>query len=179
MDVGPPRRHPAKPPIPTQLLLRVFGKARHAVGWEALRTPDALLLWFTGDLDHLSVRPGVAAVTAADESHESNFTVTQLNGRGVSRVARGSFEGRAVAPSGRSGKGTLRPMLIRLSDASLSDDLCAHFRRSGFGCDPAGGSMIEVRRPDAPRAEQERRELELHLRVWKATRPEVVAELLD
>jgi hypothetical protein len=39
--------------------------------------------------------------------------------------------------------------------------------------------MIEVRRSDAPSVEQERRELELHLRVWKATHPEVVAEVLD
>lgn len=70
-------------------------------------------------------------------------------------------------------------MLIRLSDASLADDLCAHFRRSGFECEPAGGSMIEVSRSDAPSAEQERRELELHLRVWKATHPEAIAELLD
>jgi hypothetical protein len=70
-------------------------------------------------------------------------------------------------------------MLIRLSDASLADDLCAHFRRSGFGCDTAGGSMIDVSRPDAPSVEQERRELELHLRVWKATHPEAIAELLD
>lgn len=39
--------------------------------------------------------------------------------------------------------------------------------------------MIEVSRSDAPSAEQERRELELHLRVWKATHPEAIAELLD
>jgi hypothetical protein len=70
-------------------------------------------------------------------------------------------------------------MLIRLTDASIADDLCVHFCRSGFGCDPAGGSMIDVIRPDAPSVEQERRELELHLRVWTATHPEVIAELLD
>jgi hypothetical protein len=39
--------------------------------------------------------------------------------------------------------------------------------------------MIEVSRSDAPSVDQERRELELHLRVWKATHPEVAAELLD
>jgi hypothetical protein len=39
--------------------------------------------------------------------------------------------------------------------------------------------MVDVSRPDAPNAEQERRELALHLRVWKATHPEVSAELLD
>jgi hypothetical protein len=70
-------------------------------------------------------------------------------------------------------------MLIRLSDASLADDLCAHFRRSGFECDPAGASMVDVSRPDAPSVEQERRELALHLRVWQAIHPEVSAELFD
>jgi hypothetical protein len=68
-------------------------------------------------------------------------------------------------------------MLIRLSDSSLVDDLCAHLRRSGFGCDPAGGSMVDVSRPDAPTVE--RREVALHLRVWKPTHPEVIAEVLD
>jgi hypothetical protein len=70
-------------------------------------------------------------------------------------------------------------MLIRLSDPSLADDLCGHFRRSDFECNPVGGSMLEVSRPDAPNVEQERREVELHLRVWKATHPEVVIELLE
>jgi hypothetical protein len=70
-------------------------------------------------------------------------------------------------------------MLIRLSDASFVDDLCAHFRRSGFHCDPAGGSMIDVSRPHAANAELSRRELELHLRIWAATHPQVTAELVD
>lgn len=70
-------------------------------------------------------------------------------------------------------------MLIRVSDASLVDDLCAHFRRSGFGCDPAGGSMVDVSRLDAPSIEQERREIALHLRVWNAMHAVVTAELLD
>jgi hypothetical protein len=70
-------------------------------------------------------------------------------------------------------------MLIRLSDATLADDLCAHFTRSGFPCDPAGGSMVEVSRPDAPSPEQERREIEVHLRIWEATHPEATAELVE
>jgi hypothetical protein len=39
--------------------------------------------------------------------------------------------------------------------------------------------MLEVSRSDVPTVEQERRELELHLRVWNATHPEVAAEVLD
>jgi hypothetical protein len=69
-------------------------------------------------------------------------------------------------------------MLIRLDDKAFLDDLCAHFRRSEFVAEPAGGSMLEVRRPDAPSADQERREVELHLRVWKATNPVAAAEVL-
>jgi hypothetical protein len=70
-------------------------------------------------------------------------------------------------------------MLIRLNDASLVDDLCAHFRRSGFTAETEGGGMIEIRRPDAPGPEQERREVELHLRVWQATNPAVEIEVID
>jgi hypothetical protein len=67
---------------------------------------------------------------------------------------------------------------IRLGDPSFADDLCAHFRRSGFTAEPVGRGMVEVRREDAPSLEQERREIELHLRVWKATNPAAVVELL-
>jgi hypothetical protein len=62
-------------------------------------------------------------------------------------------------------------MLLRLSDPSIAEDLCAHFTRSGFACAGAGGSMVEVTRPDAPDQAQERREVELHLRVWLAANP--------
>jgi len=71
----------------------------------------------------------------------------------------------------------LRPMLIRLDDEAFVDDLCVHFRRSDFVAERAGGSMIEVYRPDAPSAE--RREIELHLRVWRATNPTVRAEIVE
>jgi hypothetical protein len=69
-------------------------------------------------------------------------------------------------------------VLIRIDDPARAEDLCAHFRRSGFDAEPVGGSMVEVRRADAPSAEQERREVELHLRVWKATNPGAAADLL-
>ena len=70
----------------------------------------------------------------------------------------------------------LRPVLIRLTDDSFVDDLCLHFHRSGFTAQRAGGSMVEVSRPDAPSSEQARREIELHLAVWRATNPDVGAE---
>jgi hypothetical protein len=72
----------------------------------------------------------------------------------------------------------LRLMLLRIDDYSLVDDLCAHFRRSGFHAESVGGAMIEVARPDAPTEDQERREVLMHLRVWEVTHPEAHAELL-
>jgi len=89
--------------------------------------------------------------------------------RGIAASSAGVDQGREL----------LRPMLIRLSNESFVDGLCAHFRRSGFLCDPAGGSMVDVSRPDAPTPQQERREIELHLRVWRATNPEATAEVVE
>jgi hypothetical protein len=75
-------------------------------------------------------------------------------------------------------EGELRPMLIRLSDPSFADDLCAHFRGSGFTAKRRGSRTVEVDRTDAPSPEQEAREVELHLRVWRAANPGVIA-LID
>jgi hypothetical protein len=72
----------------------------------------------------------------------------------------------------------LRPVLIRLSNPSFVDDLCAHFRNSGFTAKRRGTRTIEVGRADAPTPEQEAREIDLHLRVWRATNPGVIA-LID
>jgi hypothetical protein len=75
----------------------------------------------------------------------------------------------------------LRPsplMLIRLDDNTLVDDLCAHYRRSGFRVEPMGGGMVDVARENAPTPEQERHEVLLHLRVWEAVNPEARGELL-
>ena len=69
-------------------------------------------------------------------------------------------------------------MLIRIDDQSLVEDLCAHYRRSGFDAGTVGGGMIEVARRDAPDEAQERREVQLHLRVWEVTHPDVRVELL-
>jgi hypothetical protein len=70
-------------------------------------------------------------------------------------------------------------MLIRLSEPDLVEDLCASFRRAGFTAQSAGGSMAEVYRLDAPGREQERREVEVHLRVWQAVSPDARAEIVS
>jgi hypothetical protein len=69
-------------------------------------------------------------------------------------------------------------MLIRLDDESFADDFCAHFWRASFTVERAGGSVVEIRRFDAPSPDQERRELDLHLRVWRATNPGFGAEII-
>ena len=73
---------------------------------------------------------------------------------------------------------TLWPMLIRLDDNTLVDDLCAHYRRSGFRVEHMGGGMVDVARENAPTPEQERHEVLLHLRVWEAVNPDTRGELL-
>ena len=70
-------------------------------------------------------------------------------------------------------------MLIRVDDIDLVDDLCAHYRRSGFQVEAVGGGMAEVARRDAPTREQERYEVLLHLRIWQVTHPEVECVLLQ
>ena len=69
-------------------------------------------------------------------------------------------------------------MLIRTDDHTLVDDLCAHYRRSGFHAESVGGGMIDVARADAPDPDQERREVLMHLRVWKVTNPDADVDLL-
>lgn len=68
-------------------------------------------------------------------------------------------------------------MRIRLDEPELLGDLRAHFERAGFSVERAGEDALEVGRPDAPSVEQARREVELHLRVWRTMRPEAGAEL--
>ena len=69
-------------------------------------------------------------------------------------------------------------MFLLLEDHALVDDLCAHYRRSGFTAEPVGDGMVELRRPDAPNPEQERREVRMHLRIWEIIRPDASADLL-
>jgi hypothetical protein len=69
-------------------------------------------------------------------------------------------------------------MLIRISENSLLADLCAHFFRAGFTVEEEGGAMVYVTRDDAPDGDQERREVELHLAVWRARNPDITVELV-
>ena len=83
-----------------------------------------------------------------------------------------------MGPGRSDGYAELRLMLIRTDDHSFVDDLCAHYRRSGFHAESVGGGMIEVARPDAADEEQERREVIMHLRVWEVSNPNAHAEPL-
>src|SRR3954451_25076144 len=85
---------------------------------------------------------------------------------------------RGIAVNGFHADGycELRLMLIRIDDHSLVDDLCDHYRRSGFEAEPVGGGMAEVSRPDAPNNDQGRREVLMHLQVWKVIHPDVAVE---
>jgi hypothetical protein len=69
-------------------------------------------------------------------------------------------------------------MLIRLSDHALVDDLCVHYRRSGFAAEPVSDGVIKATRTDAPNQEQDRREVLLHLQIWKVLNPDVAAQTL-
>jgi hypothetical protein len=62
-------------------------------------------------------------------------------------------------------------LTITTDDATLLDDLCRHFDRSGFTVRrlPRGGA--EVSMPDAPTAAQSAREVQLHLAVWRVMNP--------
>jgi hypothetical protein len=62
-------------------------------------------------------------------------------------------------------------MLLRLDDPRLVVDVCAHFRRSGFTAERAGGSMIEVSMPDAPTSHQAEQAIRMHLQVWQLMNP--------
>jgi hypothetical protein len=66
-------------------------------------------------------------------------------------------------------------MLIRLGDHSLVNEFCFHFTRSGFTAVPVGGSMVEVGRPGARTPDQGRREVVMHLQMWKLMHPEIEA----
>jgi hypothetical protein len=67
-------------------------------------------------------------------------------------------------------------MLIRLSDHALVDDLCDHYRRSGFAAEPVGDCVVEATRTDAPNQDQDRREVLIHLHIWNVLNPDVAAQ---
>ena len=70
-------------------------------------------------------------------------------------------------------------MRIRTGNPTLLADLRAHFERSGFAVESTGDADLDIRLHDAPSAEQEAREIELHLKVWRVMQPSLPVELLD
>ena len=70
-------------------------------------------------------------------------------------------------------------MRLRTCDPTLLGDLCAHFERAGFAVESTGDADLDVRRPDAPSPEQEAREIELHLKVWRIMQPSSQVVLVD
>jgi hypothetical protein len=70
-------------------------------------------------------------------------------------------------------------MRLRTGDHTLLSDLRAHFERSGFAVETTGGDDLDVRRLDAPSPEQEAREIELHVMMWRIMRPGSDVELAD
>jgi hypothetical protein len=69
-------------------------------------------------------------------------------------------------------------MRLRTGDLTLLDNLRAHFERSGFIVALTGDGDLDVRRSDAPSAEQEAREIELHLLIWRIMQPSLGVELV-
>ena len=70
-------------------------------------------------------------------------------------------------------------MRLRTGDLTLLGALRAHFERSGFAVETTDDNDLDVRRPDAPSPEQEAREIELHVMMWRIMRPGSQVELAD
>jgi len=67
-------------------------------------------------------------------------------------------------------------MRLRLFDPAAIPELRQHFVRSGFSVADDAERLV-IRRLDATNAEQERREIELHLQVWQTMHPEARVEI--
>jgi hypothetical protein len=69
---------------------------------------------------------------------------------------------------------------IRVTHSEILVDVVAHFERAGFVVRVGGEeSILDVRGAYAPSPEQERREIEMHLRVWRAMHPDRGVEVLE
>jgi hypothetical protein len=135
-------------------------------------------------------RPQRSAGPAGDAAIGGTSTRARLDGRasGADPVGEHTEPGggsgaliRGIAPhvdTAEKKATVLQPVLIRLEDDSLVDELCQHFRRSGFAAERLRGCMIDVRLPDAPDTDQQRREVEAHLLIWHVMNPDAAADLL-
>ncbi len=74
--------------------------------------------------------------------------------------------------------GDLRPVRIRIPDASLREELSGHHARSGFAVREVGDRELDVEREDAPSEEQGWREVAAHLMVWDVLHPECPAQIV-
>ena len=70
-------------------------------------------------------------------------------------------------------------MILRFEYQILTDDLCAHYRRSGFYADRIGVGLVRVGCPGVEDPGEETREVELHLLAWDELHPEAPAEILS
>jgi hypothetical protein len=69
-------------------------------------------------------------------------------------------------------------MHVQLSDASLVDDLLAFLRNVQCVAVADAAGTISVSIPDLVREDATRLELDLYLRVWRVTHPDVAVRLL-
>ena len=70
-------------------------------------------------------------------------------------------------------------MLIHIHDTTKVDDLCAHYRRSGFRAASLGGGVVEIFGAAARSRDHERQAVLMHLRVWQLVNPDVAVRPLD
>jgi len=78
-----------------------------------------------------------------------------------------------------SRKGFLRQMKVRLSQPELAGDLLAFLRRMQCEGRVEKGGTLAVEVPEAPRQDQAWLELDLYLKAWLASHPDVELQLLD
>ena len=69
-------------------------------------------------------------------------------------------------------------MILRFEFHVLVDELCAHYRRSGFFADRVGAGLVEVGRPGLEDPLEESRAVVSHLRAWEELHPEAHADVL-
>ena len=71
-------------------------------------------------------------------------------------------------------------MRIRVTDPEALASVFAHFERSGFSVRIGGEpGVLDVCHPAAKTPDQERTDVELHLRVWRAMHPRRRVEILE
>ena len=70
-------------------------------------------------------------------------------------------------------------MKILLSDGAYLDELIAYLFSVGFIVEQIGPNLVEVSRLSSIRHDQARMEIDLFLKAWKSTHPDVTVRLVD